>query len=258
MQAVYHRCVRGSIPTSVQYARAISRMWHQGIINSIDTFIALNNFGRNKLKSAGIPDSRISICGNYAARFESEPGNKRGYFLYLGRLSPEKGIQTLLSAARRLQGVNIKIAGTGPLELEVKRQAESLGNLDYVGYVHGQQKQDLVRGASAMIVPSEWYENFPISIVEAMSSGTPVIASNIGGLPEMIDDGCSGLLFEPGDAEMLTSCIKRVHENHAWATSMGLSAFERARDMFSPEKHTDKLEAIYQAAVESPGRTVMQ
>ena len=101
--------------------------------------------------------ARLKICSNFSAKTDIELHNKENYVIYLGRLSPEKGIRTLIAGAKLLRNVCVKIAGTGPLEAEVRRAVSKLSNVDYVGYVDGRQKDNLIRKARAMIVPSEWY-----------------------------------------------------------------------------------------------------
>lgn len=249
-EAVRLRCVRNSLPTSIQYARAISRMWrNRTLTEGVDRFIALNYFSKKKLVESGIPDQKIDICGNFTTEVGSPSHSKEGYVLFLGRLSPEKGVQTLIEAARKLRVGRIKVAGLGPLEGQVRSAAEEIQKLEFVGYVAGRQKVDLIQRACAMVVPSEWYENFPISVVESMSLGTPVIASDTGGLPEMFDDGESGILFEPGSSVSLARHIEHLCTDMMKAEVMSKAAWSHAQKEFGSDKHGEELERIFQNAV---------
>ena len=245
-QAVKFRCVRNSLVTSLQYTRSIKRLWKTGVLtDAIDRFIALNEFSLAKLTAGGIPVGKITICGNFSTSVEEAPGDKGNYFLYLGRLSPEKGVLTLISAARLLKCCRLKIAGSGPLEAEIQRAVAGDNNIEYLGYVEGERKTALIAAARAMVVPSEWYENFPISVVESMSNATPVIASRIGGLPEMVEHNHTGLLFEPGDSAGLAQCMRLLSTNADLSDSMAHAALHYAHQQFSPERHVMELERLY-------------
>ena len=146
---------------------------------------------------------------------------KGDYILFYGRLSFEKGIPTLLKAAARHPEINVNVVGTGPLEGELKRDYEialSAGasqkkcyeNIKFLGYHSGGELFELVRNAKFVCVPSEWYENNPMTIVESYSLGTPVIGSNIGGIPEIVEDGKTGWLFEPGDVNGLEKVMLKA------------------------------------------------
>lgn len=249
-QAIYHRCVRNSAVTSIQYARAIQGMWRRGLLQcGIHRYIALNQFSLEKLAAAGVPRQRIEVCGNFASVIGAPGMSKGDYVLFMGRLSPEKGVRTLLNAAARVSCARIVFAGTGQLQAEVQSAASELKNVDYIGYVTGKEKQRLIARAKAMVVPSEWYENFPISVVESLAMGTPVIASDIGGLPEMVEHGRTGYLCESGSVEEFAEAIERIASDAELSMEMGASALKHAQEKFSAEGHVIRLEEIYAAAM---------
>lgn len=195
------------------YAAAVAWGWHNGaFLSCIDRYIALNSFAFAKLVAAGIPKEKIRICGNFVSNFAEAPAVKRHYALYLGRLVSEKGLSTLLAAARSVPELPLKIAGTGPLEGGLRRAVAEpgMGHTELIGHVAGEAKQCLITEALCTVVPSEWYENFPLSVVESLSLGTPVIASQIGGLPDLVEHGHTGLLFPASDTEALAECLRRV------------------------------------------------
>lgn len=250
--AVKNRCMHDSIPVSALYAMAIGNAWRTGNFpGNIDRFIALNRFVANKLMGAGIPQNKISILGNFVEQFSGYPAPKKKYIVYLGRLSPEKGLWTLLSAMNKVRDVVLKIAGTGPLENELKAYVAShaMKNVEFVGFVGGKDKVQLIREALCTVTPSEWYENFPISVLESLAMGTPVIASRVGGLPEMIEHGISGLLFMPGSIDGLAEAISRLIEMRGESNGMDSSALDAARSRFGPDAHIQGLNDIYQEAI---------
>lgn len=246
--AVRNKCVRDSFATSAMYAAAIGLAWRSGNLpENIDRYIALNRFGADMLASGGVPRERIRVCGNFIEHISAAPQAKDSYVLYLGRLSPEKGLWTLMKAMHAAPpGIRLKIGGTGPMESPLKdyAAAHSLA-IEFLGFVSGEEKQRLIAKAIGTVVPSEWFENFPISVLESLALGTPVIASRIGGLPEMIEHGESGLLFEPGDVEGLCAAITCLSSNTEEAASMAATALAAARSRFGPEAHAKGLHDIY-------------
>jgi len=250
--AVLHRCMQDNVLISCAYAVAIARAWQQGILPSdIDTFIVMNGFFSERLIRAGIARECIRRLGNFVPNVLDNVPPKQNYVLYLGRLSREKGIRTLLTAWERIEDVNLRIAGSGPLNQEIRGQAQQLGSgrVELLGHVEGDSKRELVKGAVCVVVPSEWYENFPISVVEAMANGTPVVASRIGGLPEMVVDGVTGLLCEPGDAVSLAAAVRRLVSDRVLATQLAQGALTAARQLYGPELHYEGLVEIYKNVI---------
>jgi glycosyltransferase involved in cell wall biosynthesis len=250
--AVKHRCMHDSVPVSALYAMAIGNAWRTGNFPSnIDRFIALNRFVADKLTKAGIPKNKISILGNFIENVSDDPVPKKKYILYLGRLSREKGLWTLLSAMRNVRDVVLKIAGTGPLEHELMEDVKrhDIKNVEFVGFVTGHDKERLIREAICSVVPSEWYENYPVSVLESLASGTPVIASNIGGLPEMIEHKKTGFLFKPGSHDELSKYIEISVNNPILLNQMATQAIISARSNFGAELHYHKLVSTYEEVV---------
>jgi len=184
-----------------------------------------------------------------------EPDYRPGpYFLYLGRLSPEKGIPDLIEAVRRTPGARLKITGRGAQEDEIRRLADRDGDgrIELTGHMSGDSLADATRGALAVVVPSIWYENLPFAVSEAFAYGKPVIGSRIGGIPEMIRHGETGWLFEPGDVDGLAACLAEALEDPARVERMGRRGRELAVREYDPETHYARLMAVYERLLGTP------
>jgi glycosyltransferase involved in cell wall biosynthesis len=252
-RAVVNRCVQGSLATSLLYADAVSHAWRKGYFTQgIDRFIVFNDFFGAQMRAAGIPAERVSLLPNFVPTPETAVARKSPYALYLGRLSPEKGIATLLDAWLEVEGLTLKIAGGGDLSKEVERRCETelAGKAEYLGYVQGEEKQQLLRHASLSILPSECHENCPISLLESLAAGTAVVVTRMGGLPGMVKEDETGFVVEPGDAPALAEAVKRFREKPMLADVMGRSALAEARDRYGPEAHYQGLMAIYREICE--------
>lgn len=164
----------------------------------------------DKLVAWGWPARQITHVPNFIDVDAHTPQYSGEGFLYFGRLSKEKGVATLIEAAARA-GVRLRIAGTGPQEGELRDLAAARGcDVEFLGFVTGAALRETLCAARAIVLPSEWYENAPISLLEAFASGKPVIGADIGGIPEMIEPGETGYLYPSGDAEALAGQLSTV------------------------------------------------
>jgi glycosyltransferase involved in cell wall biosynthesis len=178
------------------------------------------------------------------------PTKEKGkYFLYFGRISREKGVQTLFESASKA-GISLKIVGTGPIaEQLMDRHSE---NVEFLGFKSGEELWSLVRTASFIIVPSEWYENNPLTIIEAYSFGKPVIGSRIGGIPEIIEDNKTGYLFNPGNESELEEVLKRADSlPDTEYQVMSINARALAEKLFHPDTHYKELVRIYKDVIQN-------
>lgn len=209
---VKHRCVRDSLAASaiVMVESAVHRMLntYQG---KLDKVVVPSRFFMEKFIEWGWPRDKFAYIPNYVDSTRFEPGYDPGnYFLYFGRLAPEKGVATLMRAAKAA-GIKLKIAGTGPIEAELHSlQAELQGDIEFLGYRSGAELHALIREARAVVLPSEWYENAPMSVLESFALGTPVIGARIGGIPEMVIDGDTGWTFESRSTVELAALLSRI------------------------------------------------
>lgn len=245
-QVLMNRCAGGSVGASaLLYAEAAIQRW-LGSYEKVDRFLAPSRFMRDAaLHRFG--SGQVALLYNGVDTAELEVSTRdEGYALYLGRLSREKGVETLLQAHEAAGTWDLVIAGTGPLERGLRMRYR---NARFVGQLSGQALKATIGGASAIVVPSEWYENCPMSVLEAMAYGKPVVASRIGGIPELVVDGETGVLFEPGDAADLQRHVSRLMGDASLRARMGAAGRIRAERQFSIEKHNANLIETYRSLV---------
>ena len=173
-------------------------------------YIALTEFARRKFVEGGLPADRIAVKPNF---LHPDPGPGRGdggFALFVGRLSEEKGIESLLRAWEGIDDVPLRIVGEGPLAPLVREAAERTGSVRWLGRLPQEEVQRLLGEARCLVVPSRWYEGFPRVVVEAYARGTPVVASRLGGLAEIVDGRRTGRLFRPDDADELARAVRSI------------------------------------------------
>ncbi len=211
----------------------------------IDLLIAPSNFLRNKVIEFGESETRIKVIHNFVNEvIESSDLKKQNYVLYFGRLSIQKGIRTLISVCKQLPQITFVFAGGGELEHELR----GIKNIEYVGFKSGEDLKTLISHALFSIYPSEWYENCPMSVLESQMLGTPVIGANIGGIPELIDDGVDGLLFKPADINDLIKKIRYLYNNRKILEAYSFKCVEKIK-RFSVDKYHDELMKVYNLAI---------
>lgn len=218
--------------------------------------IAVSKFGQllhNKSKKLNI---KVQHLYNFFPNLQNtQINNSLGeYFLFFGRLSKEKGTKTLINAWTKQSRKSIlKIVGTGELFNELYTQSRSYDSIEILGFKHGRELNDLIYNASFIIVPSEWYENNPLAIIESYAMGKPVIGANVGGIPEIIKDGETGFLFEMKNADDLSDKISFAEDISEEAyRRMSESARLFAEVHFNPDLHYNELIKIYQETIENP------
>ena len=198
--AIRLKCYRESYSLSALYAFTIWLHRGLGVLNRITAFLTLSNFTRQKYIEAGVPDSKLYVRVQEFPPRSVEGGTQGEYALYIGRLSPEKGVETLVDAFLMDSSVKLKIAGNGPLFeiLRTRVTAANAVNIEFLGFVNGNEKETVIRRARFLIVPSECYETLGLSVVEAYSYGKPVLAARIGALKEIVKEGVTGRFFQSG------------------------------------------------------------
>ncbi|HUI52113.1 MAG TPA: glycosyltransferase family 4 protein [Terriglobales bacterium] len=250
---IRHACYRESRAGSAVVAAMIAThrllgTWEK----AVDGYIARTRFSRAKLVEGGLPAEKISIIPSFAPDPGPLQSSSGRFALFAGRLSPEKGISTMLDAWERLNGagIRLKIAGEGPLKEEVQCRANGNGgNVEYLGALPRGQVQSLLGEAAFLVFPSTCYENFPLSIVEAFASGVPVVASGLGAMAEIIEHGRTGLLFSAGDVEDLTAKIEWAASHPAEMTKMRGEARAAYLSQYTPERNYELLISLYQRAI---------
>ena len=248
--AVAHGCYRGSraasaVVASSALAHRVLRTWDR----KVDAFIALTEFARRKFVEGGLPAGKVVLKPNF---LHPDPGPSEAshdYALFIGRLSPEKGIDTLLAAWRKLAGTaTLRIAGTGPLSPRLEAVSSNSEHVEYLGQRSAPEVMQLIAGAQFLVVPSIWYETFGLVIIEAFAKAKPVIASRLGAMTELVRDGHTGLLFEPGDADDLAGKVTWASEHPAEMQVMGQNARRVYLQNFTAQENYDKIVEIYEFA----------
>ncbi len=245
-QCVSNRCKDGSLVNSaIAWAEFQVSRW-LGDVSLVDQFICVSGFQAGILARAGVPADKLTTLHNFVdpARLAPQQSGTRGdYLLYFGRIEELKGVATLTDAVAKTK-TPLKVAGTGAWSETFKTRIADMDHVDYLGFVSGEPLRELVAGARAVVVPSEWYENCPMTVLEAKAVGTPVIGAAIGGIPELVRDGVDGFLFEAGNADSLAEALAKLEA--ADIDAFSAAAAQDVRERFSPDAHFAKLMTIYE------------
>ena len=207
-----HRCMKGSLPASA-VAWLEAKKWNRRLLEkNTDLFVCPSEFMAAQMKSGGFDASCLKVLNNFLDPVKykqyqemDSSAQREDYYCFVGRLSHEKGVVDLLEVASRLP-YRLKVAGGGPLADELKEKYAQCGNIEFLGMLDAQSVARLLTGARLSVVPSQWYENNPLSVVESLCAGTPVAGSQIGGIPELIDTA-NGVKFQPFDKESMGTAI---------------------------------------------------
>jgi len=209
-----HNCMKNSLAASmIAYAEAIR--WNREIISLFtDLFICPSTFLLNNMVKGGYSQKRLIALPNFIDDNKLTGGQvpRDNHYCYVGRLSEEKGIETLLKAARELPRFALKVIGTGPLEDDLRERYDG-GNIEFLGFRNWEELRIILGSSRCMVIPSECYENNPLSVIESLCLGTPVIGSRSGGIPELIDQNKNGLIFEPGNVNQLKEQLNLIYHN---------------------------------------------
>lgn len=233
------KCIHGSTAKSaIGTAEAMFWKW-KGVYKYIDTMICCSEFLKTKMDTNPLFATKTVALHNFVDRVEWKETVKKDYVLYFGRFSEEKGIGTLIQVCKELPDIQFIFAGTGPLENEV----DGINNIKNVGFQRGQVLEKLIREARFSVYPSEWYENCPFSVMESQMYGTPVLGADIGGIPELIEVGKTGDLFESGNKKDLQEKIRTLWDNKKLCDKYSQNCKSISFDTI--EKYYDKLMPIY-------------
>ena len=252
--AIIHGCYRQSraastVVTAMLAVHNLLRTWSR----RVDIYIALSEFARRKFVEGGLPAEKIVVKPNF---LENDPGVRQGagvHALFVGRLTEEKGLWTLLRAWRALKHIPLKIAGDGPLKTKVAEfvQQENLTQVQVLGQRSRAEVLALMKQARFLVFPSEWYEGFPLTIAEALACAVPVIASRLGALPEIVEDGRTGFHFTTGGADDLAAKAAWAWRHPDELAVMGQRAREMYRQNYTAERNYDMLMNVYRLAIEN-------
>lgn len=250
LPAVLHRCYRGSTAGSAAVAAMVG--WHRARgtwRTKVSRFIALNEFARDLFVRSGVPAERLAVKANFVADPRPEIGEFQGRregAVFVGRLSAEKGASTLISAWRDLPHIPLTIVGDGPDRAALESTAPPW--VRFVGFQDRANVLSIMARARALVVPSIWYENFPMTVVEAMALGTPVIASGLGALLTIVTNDYDGLHFAPGDPSDLARVVSKAFAAPGMLEQMGHAARQTWQEVMAPERNLEALLRIYDEA----------
>jgi glycosyltransferase involved in cell wall biosynthesis len=247
-----HRCVKDSVLASGLVF--LETLIHRGFglyRDTVDRLVTPSRFYRDKMVEWGWDANQISYIPNCIDANQFRPFSaERDYFVYAGRLAPEKGLATLVRAAA-LSKQRLVLAGAGPEEAALRHLAVQLGaDVTFAGYLDKPELQQLIGEARALVLPSEWYENAPVSVLEAYALGRPVIGTRIGGIPELVLHDETGVLVDPGSVAMLAEALAHI-ASLPWAARnrLGSAGRDWVRREFSPENYRDRTIELYDTVV---------
>ena len=241
-----HRCFRNSYGYSAILTFLI---WTKRkiLLRNVDGYITFTNFSKKIFINAGIAEEKIYIKPHFFENLGYSPED-RNYALFVGRLSPEKGIRLIVKAWQKVPDFPLKIVGSGPEEWYLKEEVKQrkLLNIEFLGLQPRRKVLDLMKSASFLIIPSLCYETFGMVIGEAYSVGKPVIGSNLGNIAEIVKHGETGLLFKPGDPDDVAEKVRWMIENKKERQRMGENAYQEYLEKYTPEKNFKMLMEIYE------------
>lgn len=249
--AVKHGCYRGSrlasaVVAGMTTAHRVLRTWQ----NQVDVFLAMTEFGRNKFIEGGLPAEKILVKPNFVNPAPESGTGEGGYALFVGRLSQEKGLDTLLAAWEQLsEDIPLKIVGGGPLESQVREAAANDPRIEYMGFCDTQAVYGLMGKAGCLMFPSIWYEGLPKTIVESFACGTPVLTSDIGAQAEVVVQSETGLHFKVGDAEDMRYQIALMFGDRLKLSEMRRTARETYEKLYGESENYHRLMEVYEIAM---------
>lgn len=255
LPAVRHGCYHESKAGSAAVTAALGL---HNVMNTteraVDAYIALGDFARDKLTASALPADRVYIKPNFLTTDPGQGTGDGGFAMYLGRLSPEKKIDTLLDAWSKLGGkVPLKIFGGGPLVDMVEKAAAQDPSIEYMGFAPNDEVIRQLGQARALVFTSGTYEGQPKTIIEAYAKGTPVIASRFGSMQDLVEHDVTGWHFAPGDSDDLARVVRDVFATDRDLDSMRDGIRQRYLDSYTPEANHDMLIEVYQKAIANRG-----
>ena len=250
-QCVLQNCLDSRFKSAGYAIRnAVARMTGM-ILDNVTVFVVLSEFQKQRFMESGIPAERIEILPNIAPKMTGLDGNRPGgdAVSFVGRVSPEKGILEFLDVARKLPKNRFMVAGSTDAMPEITKSVP--GNVEFKGFLRGKELDEIFYQSRLLVFPSLWFEGFPNVVAHAMACGKPVVATRLGALTEIVDDGKTGLLYDPAHKEDLVQKIEFLWNKPELCAEMGEAGREKARAEYSEEKFYSRLMAIYEKALAS-------
>lgn len=237
---VKYRCMKNSVVASLLAYREALKWNRERLEKYTDAFICPSRFMASKMAQGRFSKEKLHVLCNFidTNKCSKDSYEKDSYYCYIGRLSHEKGVETLIEAANRFPH-KLVVIGDGPLEEELKKRAKA--NIEFVGFKQWEEIKAIVGKAQFCVIPSEWYENNPLSVIEAQCLGTPVLGARIGGIPELIDENETGMTFESQNVEDLKQKIQKMFDT----TFDYESIAKRARELYNAENYYLQITNLY-------------
>ena len=252
LEAVRHHCLSAGFAENMLAAIEMSMTkLVQSYERTIRIFLCPSQFMADKMAAWGEPPSKLRVLPNPVNLPPEAPSRDGGYLLAAGRLSPEKGLDTLIRAVARVPELELRIAGTGPEEARLRSLVSSLNasNVTFLGFLRKTELIEARQQALAFAVSSVWYENASIAVLEAMADGLPIIASRIGGLPEQVTSGENGFLVDPQNVDAWADTLRQFMElGPSEKARMGAASRQRVVERYGWEKHLTDLQSLYHEA----------
>lgn len=248
-QAVKTKCIKNSyLKSSLGAFEAYFNYFRKAYEKKVDLYLSPSEFLKNKIIEMTGYKLPIEVAPNfYDPQVVNDEVSYENYFLYFGRLSEEKGIGALIKAMANVKKGDLYIIGGGPLHGEIENylKTNTIKNIKLLGFKNRAQIKEYLKGASFTVVPSEWYENCPLTLIESYANSKPVIGTDLGGLKEMIIEGETGYKFPPADHIELAARINLLFDDKGKLTDMGRNAKLTAEKIYNPQKHAEKIINIY-------------
>lgn len=259
---IVHACYRSSRAATAATALMLAfHRWRRTWTEQVDCYLALTQFSRGQFLEAGIPADKLFVKPNFLYHDPGVQTRPEESFVFVGRLSPEKGLKTLLRAWSRLKTKTpLRVIGDGPLrsELESMKASAKLDHVSLEGLQPRAEVLDAIRRAPALLLPSECFENFPMVIVEAFALGVPVITSRLGAMAELVDDNKTGLHFVPGNDFRLAEVVDWAHDHPAQMQAMGRRARTEYEQKYTADRNYILLMEAYRRAIAGYASTTNQ
>ena len=248
--AVLHNCYRNSriqttVVATMLATHRVLKTWNK----LINTYIALTDFSRQKFIAGGLPQEKIVVKPNFVQIAPVTLPARDMSLLFVGRLVPYKGIKTLLSGWASIPNIPLDMAGDGPMKDALTRQSKNLRNIHWLGTISHEAVLEKMKSALALVFPSECYEGFPMTIIEAMACELPIIAAKLGGASEIISNGVTGLHFNPGDPHDLAKKVHWAWEHPNEMAEMGRNARHEYEEKYTAERNYAMSLTIYEHAL---------
>lgn len=238
---VRKKCVKQSRLKSILAAFEAKFNLKNKTYEKVDMFITPSKFYKDKLIQYGFDENKVVHKPNPLSidtKYELNDKDEK-YILYFGRLSKEKGVKTLIESMKNID-YKLNVLGTGPIEEELKEyiKINNISNVELLGFKQGEELENYIKNSRCVVLPSEWYENGPYSAMEAMALGKPLIVSNLGGLPELVEQNVNGYIFKTKE-ELKESLIKTINLNKEEYSLMCNSSLEKAKELFNPDRYME-------------------